>query len=136
MKLQSTILFTVSVVCLAGCASGPASHFLMSAGGAGAGAAIGSLASDGDPAITALSAVAGAGLGEVVNQMQTKAVSNGFKNGYTAGRADAVKAQYWMMQRQQRPQDEEMIYYPIPVPAQEIDGVNYQSTTNYIPLPK
>ncbi|HRZ55292.1 MAG TPA: hypothetical protein P5525_07535 [Candidatus Paceibacterota bacterium] len=136
MKLQSTILFIVSVVSLAGCASGPASHFLMSAGGAGVGAAIGSLASDGNPAITALSAVAGAGLGEVVNQTQTKAASKEFTNGYNAGRADAVKAQYWMLQRQQRPQDDELLYYPIPVPAQQIDGVNYQPTTNYIALPK
>ncbi len=105
--------------------------------GAG-GAAAGYYLSHGKPAAVAGGAAAGVLLSEGLHYYKTKAEQQAFERGYQQAASDSAKRLYWAQQRLQRPSpdSDELVLYPVPIPAQEIDGVRYQPTTRSIALPK
>jgi hypothetical protein len=111
------LIFSLAVLPLAGCAT----RGLYDAGGAAAGGVVAGELSHGNPLITAGGAAGGALATDLVQQGIEKSKDNVKKDQYNLGRSDAVKQQYWIIQRQQeslrskpRPRVD---YLPVPSPT-------------------
>jgi hypothetical protein len=112
-----------------------ATDALYTTGGAATGAAIGGVASDGDPLITGLSAAGGVLASEFVQSQVRNARENARTEGYQKGRSDAVKQQYWIIQNQQKHDnqpEEKFRYVPIHVPGTNTNGIQTVPSTHYI----
>lgn len=92
------------LILLAGTASltGCATRGLYDAGGAAAGGVIAGELSHGNPLITAAGAAGGALVTDMVQQQAESGKQKAAKENYNKGRSDAVKQQYWVIQRQQQ----------------------------------
>jgi hypothetical protein len=129
--MKSQLLLLLAIALLTGCA-GTQRIVTDAAAGAG-GAAIGHELSHGNAWATAGGAAAGVAVGEGVNYLNQNATQRARADGYNNGRSDAVKQQYWVMVNQQKAAegnpDEKISLYDIPIPEQQIDGVNLKPTT-------
>jgi len=100
----------------------------------GGGAALASELSHGDPVMTAAGAAGGLLLGEGLNYAGTKSAQKSYLTGYEKGRSDAVKQQYWILigQQKEKPEEDNVCFYEIPVPEQKIDGAILKPTIKYL----
>lgn len=131
MKVK-TILSLTLMVALTGCAG--SGRYWADAGGAAGGAALAHHLSDGNAAWTAGGAVAGVGLAEGGRALFNRAEQKAYQRGLEQGRSDAVKEIYWRQQQAHRPAPgvARTTLYPIQLPEQEVDGVIYQPSTQYL----
>ena len=130
-----SLFLMVSLLTLAGCNSLPEVG-TVAAGGAG-GAALAHELSDGDLGWTALGAAAGSLAGMGAAHLIEENEREAYQAGYDAGRNQAVKQQYWMLQNQQRESslgntDDTAVWVPITLPEEEVDGVRLAERTIYI----
>lgn len=89
----------------------------------GAGAIIGNIASDGDPAGSAIGAAILGGAGNHFTTKQQQSKADAYADGYAAGQANAIKQRYWAEKDQAQPLLEHR-FYEIPVPGhRRSDGV-------------
>ncbi len=121
---QNNSFVVALLVCLlSGCAG--ATRMATDTLGAGIGAAAGNVLSDGDPLLTGVGAAGGVLISETLNHASDAKARKAAQEAYDKGRSDAVKQQYWIMDRQQRAfleSQENISLYEIPLPEQEIDG--------------
>ena len=102
--------------------------------GAG-GAAIGGVLSKGNPVAIAGGAAGGVLLGEGLHYANDKLNDQSYQTGYDKGRSDAVKQQYWLyvsMQQTRAGDNGRVRLYEVHLPEQVIDGVIFQSTTQWL----
>jgi hypothetical protein len=96
----STFLF-IPLLTLCSCSATNGRKALNYGLGAGAGTAAGYSLSDGDPLWTAAGAAGGIALAAGANELQDKENDEAVMRGYTAGKVDAIKSHYWMLQANQ-----------------------------------
>ncbi len=122
---------------LGGCSSIP-SGLLYDVGGAGAGAAIGGLATKGNPYATAGGAVGGLAISELAQAAAKKNTDSKAKDNYDRGQSDAVKELYWAKERAKKPgADNEsagMSYLEIPVDEAPDAPVKQVPHTRVLPV--
>ena len=120
---SNSIIVALIACLLSGCAG--ATRVATDTLGAGIGGVAGNALSKGDPLLTGVGAAGGVLLSETLNYASDAKARKAAKEGYDKGRSDAVKQQYWIMERQQRASldsDDNIGLYDIPLPEQEIDG--------------
>jgi hypothetical protein len=103
--MKSTILLILPLLALCSCSATGGRKALNYGLGAGAGTAAGYGLSDGDPLWTAAGAVGGIALAAGANALQDKENEEAVMKGYTAGKVDAIKSHYWMLQANQERND-------------------------------
>lgn len=103
--MKSSLALLIPVLALCSCSATSGRKALYYGLGAGAGGALSYGASDGDPLWTAAGTAAGIGLAAGANALQDKENEDAIKKGYTAGKGDAIKSHYWMLQAYQERND-------------------------------
>ncbi|MDE1171721.1 MAG: hypothetical protein PW734_11035 [Verrucomicrobium sp.] len=120
-----------------GCTSIP-SGLLYDVGGAGAGAAIGSLATKGNPYATAGGAVGGLAISELAQGAAKKGADTKAKANYDRGQSDSVKELYWAKERAKKPDSSDatqgMSYLEIPVDEDPNAPVKQVPHTRVLPV--
>jgi Glycine zipper 2TM domain len=133
MKTRFLVII-LSASLLTGCAG--MRHLLTGAAGAGAGAYAGHKLGHGRKSATIAGAAAGVVVSEGLNYLADTATESARLEGYNKGRSDAVKQQYWMSVNQQKAVEgavqDRVSLYEIPIPEQQIDGVNLKATNKVI----
>ena len=102
--------------------------------GAG-GAALGGALSKNNPVAVAGGAAGGVLISEGLHYAAKTQTEKAYVNGYDKGRSDAVKQQYWLyvaMQQQASSRNSRVRLYELHLPEQVIDGVIFQSTTQFL----
>ena len=102
--------------------------------GAG-GAAIGGVLSKGNPLAIVGGAAGGVLLGEGLHYANGKLNNQSYQTGYDKGRSDAVKQQYWLyvgMQQAKAGDEGRVRLYEVHLPEQNIDGVIFKPTTQFL----
>lgn len=97
MKIH-TFLVLAFALALVGCSTRP----VYNAAGAAGGGVLAHELSDGDPLWTAVGAGGGALVAEGLQGASAKSRRTSYNRGYDRGASDAIKRQYWMLQRLQQ----------------------------------
>ena len=132
MKIITLILPVFSVALLTGCA---ATRTISDVGLGAGGAALAHELSDGNPAAIAAGAAGGVVVSEALHYAAKTQAEKAYVRGYDKGRSDAVKQQYWLyvsLQEQANSRNGRVRLYPVQLPEQVIDGVIFQSTTQFL----
>ena len=108
-------------------------------GTTGAGAAVGYVASKGNPVWTGVGAAGGLGAGAAINAYNKSSKKKEYQEGYDKGQADSIKQHYWMLQSQQERTENDAVgaqkYYSVTVPAhKDDDGVLRTARNITIPV--
>ena len=135
MKIGTSLLLIILPVVLNGCAG--TTRVVGDTVAAGVGAFAGDKLGKGNPLLTVAGAGAGVLLGETLNYANDSHAKKAYVEGFSKGRSDAVKQQYWVLINQQKAEegkafDENISLFEIPVPEQRIDGVILKPTTKIL----
>ena len=134
MQNQLKLIVGSSIIAsllLSGCSS--IGGTVADVGLAGLGGVAGYKLTDGKVGGAAIGAATGFIASKVVQSQVESALSEAEKRGYDRAMNQAVKQQYWMIQNQQRPSELPAArFLPVLVPAQAINGVITNPTTEYV----
>jgi hypothetical protein len=134
LSLGAMIAISLALV---GCSAIP-SGLLYDVGGAGAGAAIGGLATNGNPYATAGGAVGGLAISELAQGASKKNTDSKAKENYDRGQSDAVKELYWAKERAKKPSSDadaqNMSYLEIPIDEDPHSLVKQVPHTRILPV--
>ena len=131
MKINLLILILPAF--LTGCGT---TEGLYDAGGAAAGGAVAAELTHGNPIYTAIGAAGGAVVTDAVQKQAGNRVNKAYNAGYSLGKSDAVKQDYWVQQSMQKPAEDStrtVRYYPVPAPDPQ-DGTKETPHDVYIPV--
>lgn len=122
-----SLISSLAIALLSGCASGNASRNANVIAGGALGAAIANEASEGDAAWTIGGAALGAMASVAANEVSKNHEQRAYRAGYEAALNQSVKQQYWIIQNRQKEDAtnqgaETGTFVPVVIPEQEIDG--------------